>query len=668
MPLIESMGKCTLDKAQNPLDMPSITHWSDGEQLKLGTHNDWIISYDGTTDNRLEFTGDRIAITPAYTTDAASTSAFLLAAATITLDDNRTSAYLVNLAQPTVTKAGAAKTLDLAATLYIAGSPVAGGTAVITASHSVYIAAGTSYFGDTIQVWNSAHAANDYVTLGHDATDGFITSASGIIKLIPAGADVQIWHATQAAGDYISLYHDATNAYIKSGSGIIKIAPAGADVQIWHTTEAAGDYISLYHDATDARIKSGSGIIKITPAGADLQVWHVTEAAGDYISLSHNATDAIIASGSGILKLIPAGTDVQIWHTTQAAGDYVTIYHDATNGYVGSGSGNLILAANVDIQLLDDKSIVFGTGSDWRVLYDETTDDRLEWTGNRWYQSTSFTMSAASQYGTQYDAAVNTGAGAKDLYAAHYFSAPTVTIDGAVTTAATVYIAGAPTAGTTAQSLRVQSGMSFFSGTVHVYNNPLIVSGSSFSIQTTGAQVYFSAVFITDDGIHLCCGENDGQGNRVFTFTTSGNSAIDHDHDTLQAHPSIFLHSVLSAVTDHSEYSLWRYDGLNPDAWTMETDRATINFTCRAVSAFATATGTNRNGGNYIIQPGANEAAGVGVDGSIQLNDADGGLQLKVSTGYVQFGTKTGTGDVAVDGYVSIKDLAGNIVKLATVA
>jgi len=37
-------------------------------------------------------------------------------------------------------------------------------------------------------------------------------------------------------------------------------------------------------------------------------------------------------------------------------------------------------------------------------------------------------------------------------------------------------------------------------------------------------------------------------------------------------------------------------------------------------------------------------------------------------TGVVKFGTKTGTGDVAVDGYVSIKDAAGNAVKLATVA
>jgi hypothetical protein len=41
---------------------------------------------------------------------------------------------------------------------------------------------------------------------------------------------------------------------------------------------------------------------------------------------------------------------------------------------------------------------------------------------------------------------------------------------------------------------------------------------------------------------------------------------------------------------------------------------------------------------------------------------------LPDGTGKVKFGTKTGTGDVAVDGYVSTLDSAGGAVKLATVA
>ena len=49
------------------------------------------------------------------------------------------------------------------------------------------------------------------------------------------------------------------------------------------------------------------------------------------------------------------------------------------------------------------------------------------------------------------------------------------------------------------------------------------------------------------------------------------------------------------------------------------------------------------------------------------LNNIDLRL-LPHGTGLVRFGTKTATGDVAVDGYVTIKDAAGNTVKLATVA
>lgn len=37
-------------------------------------------------------------------------------------------------------------------------------------------------------------------------------------------------------------------------------------------------------------------------------------------------------------------------------------------------------------------------------------------------------------------------------------------------------------------------------------------------------------------------------------------------------------------------------------------------------------------------------------------------------TGVLRYGTKTGTGDVACDGYISIKDSSGNAVKLMTTA
>lgn len=58
-----------------------------------------------------------------------------------------------------------------------------------------------------------------------------------------------------------------------------------------------------------------------------------------------------------------------------------------------------------------------------------------------------------------------------------------------------------------------------------------------------------------------------------------------------------------------------------------------------------------------------------GTDDSIIGQTTNNDLFLSPNgTGVLKFGTKTGTGDVAVDGYISIKDSAGNAVKLATVA
>jgi len=56
---------------------------------------------------------------------------------------------------------------------------------------------------------------------------------------------------------------------------------------------------------------------------------------------------------------------------------------------------------------------------------------------------------------------------------------------------------------------------------------------------------------------------------------------------------------------------------------------------------------------------------GTHEDGEIKTTSGD--LRLSPS-GYVRFGTKTGTGDAVLDGYVTIKDAAGNTIKLATTA
>jgi len=66
---------------------------------------------------------------------------------------------------------------------------------------------------------------------------------------------------------------------------------------------------------------------------------------------------------------------------------------------------------------------------------------------------------------------------------------------------------------------------------------------------------------------------------------------------------------------------------------------------------------------------GNRKVVGLGGTLTLEASAANGDILLTPhGTGKARFGTKTGTGDVAVDGYVSIKDAAGAAVKLATVA
>ena len=61
----------------------------------------------------------------------------------------------------------------------------------------------------------------------------------------------------------------------------------------------------------------------------------------------------------------------------------------------------------------------------------------------------------------------------------------------------------------------------------------------------------------------------------------------------------------------------------------------------------------------------------AGSPPQVQAGGADTNIDLSLipkGTGLVRFGTRIGTGDVAINGYLQIKDNAGNVVKLATVA
>ena len=70
---------------------------------------------------------------------------------------------------------------------------------------------------------------------------------------------------------------------------------------------------------------------------------------------------------------------------------------------------------------------------------------------------------------------------------------------------------------------------------------------------------------------------------------------------------------------------------------------------------------------NWIAATGA----AAGSMPRLQATGSDADIDLRLSpkgSGYIRFGVFSASGDVAVNGYVTIKDASGNIRKLATVA
>jgi hypothetical protein len=63
-----------------------------------------------------------------------------------------------------------------------------------------------------------------------------------------------------------------------------------------------------------------------------------------------------------------------------------------------------------------------------------------------------------------------------------------------------------------------------------------------------------------DDGLHLSLGNTDGQANRNLLIIDSANSTKDHDHDTLSANPTVFIHSATDPDTANTQWLSFAHD------------------------------------------------------------------------------------------------------------
>jgi hypothetical protein len=87
--------------------------------------------------------------------------------------------------------------------------------------------------------------------------------------------------------------------------------------------------------------------------------------------------------------------------------------------------------------------------------------------------------------------------------------------------------------------------------------------GDTFFYGVDGSGRYGGVQVGVDDGTRYLIGNGDGYGNRNIIFTDYANRAKDHDHETLSANPTLFIHSVLDPDTSNNQYGSLYHDGEN---------------------------------------------------------------------------------------------------------
>jgi hypothetical protein len=150
--------------------------------------------------------------------------------------------------------------------------------------------------------------------------------------------DGQDYHAVELTGVTNSGLADSVGFYA-NGFDYALNAPDSTPISV-----GANHELQIYYDSTDAYIEN-------------------IAAAGDFYLLQSNTGGATVVK----FGTSTAANEFQV----QDSGSNVLFEVDA------SGAGFF----DADITFLDDEVLSFGTNTDWSIVYDETTDDRLEFTG-----------------------------------------------------------------------------------------------------------------------------------------------------------------------------------------------------------------------------------------------------------------------------------------------
>lgn len=103
------------------------------------------------------------------------------------------------------------------------------------------------------------------------------------------------------------------------------------------------------------------------------------------------------------------------------------------------------------------------------------------------------------------------------------------------------------------------SNVSHFNNEINSYRS----SGANVYTILVEGLTYFNIVPYTDDGIHLAVRDVDGRTNNNLILTNFTNKGLNHDHATLSADPTFFIHSNTSPDTNNTQWISLTHDQTN---------------------------------------------------------------------------------------------------------
>ena len=217
-----------------------------------------------------------------------------------------------------------------------------------------------------IQIWDDAEGTDDYVSIKHDGSSGYINSQSGNLIFRFAG------------GNY---YYANTDVFSPTTSNLRLLGSTTYEWKALYIGEDVNSGIFFGKDQ-DARLyydEATDDALKLVTNAQGLQVWHSAEGTNDYISIAHNTNDGLIKTyGRLIFYTYNQDTTLVLDKGNNKALWYVHQYPVSSNTYDLGSTNNEWRG----LYLGEDSSsgIYFGLDQDFRIHFDEANTDYLVFT------------------------------------------------------------------------------------------------------------------------------------------------------------------------------------------------------------------------------------------------------------------------------------------------